>query len=301
MFSCYFQESKYTYIPVQSEDEPTLLNYTAQYRKNELRLKHFAGESQAATAHVARADRPNPNSEKLCLFLEEAQHFLVNSVSILFSALFCLLWQCYDATMEVNGGSTNASSCDNNRHPTMPERWIWTFHIAGPPRSEKERHAHAIPCCSTSGATKTKQGKKVKVDTHGMNVAEQKPNSKMGDDEYLEEFVPDSEVHNAFSSEAKFWKIVSYLYKMTRRICLDGEEQDPWFYKGTMYLISKYVPNKGAREQALLNLAICREHRNQLFTTWYDVEKAFDSMVGYIGKQWRNHNGEKYIAGNPSR
>ncbi|VDN03277.1 unnamed protein product [Thelazia callipaeda] len=131
-------------------------------------------------------------------------------------------------------------------------------------------------------------------------------------DEYLEEFVPDSEVHYTFPSEAEFWKIVSCLpnwkladsdgiynfikctslypdlYKITRWICLDGEGQDPWFYKGTTYLILKMSQTKldiatrkllgdnqlgtvgkvqGAEEQAFFNLAVCREHGKQLFTT----------------------------------
>ncbi|VDN03645.1 unnamed protein product [Thelazia callipaeda] len=90
--------------------------------------------------------------------------------------------------------------------------------------------------------------------------------------EYLEEFVSGDEVHHTFSSKAEFGKIVSYLsnwkaagpdgvytffikkctslqpdlYKIVRRICLNGEEQDPWFYKGTTYLILKDVPSKGS-------------------------------------------------------
>ncbi|KAI4293483.1 hypothetical protein PAPHI01_2757, partial [Pancytospora philotis] len=35
---------------------------------------------------------------------------------------------------------------------------------------------------------------------------------------------------------------------------------------------------QGAKEQALLNVAVNREHRNTLRTTWIDVKKAFDSV-----------------------
>ena len=35
---------------------------------------------------------------------------------------------------------------------------------------------------------------------------------------------------------------------------------------------------QGAKEQALLNLAINKEHLNALKTTWVDVIKVFDSV-----------------------
>lgn len=41
---------------------------------------------------------------------------------------------------------------------------------------------------------------------------------------------------------------------------------------GTMRMV------QGAKEQALLNIAINKEHRNMLKTTWVDVKKAFDSV-----------------------
>ncbi|VDM99113.1 unnamed protein product [Thelazia callipaeda] len=35
---------------------------------------------------------------------------------------------------------------------------------------------------------------------------------------------------------------------------------------------------QGPKKQALLSLAVCRKQDNQLYTTWYDIEKAFDSV-----------------------
>ncbi|KAI5170096.1 hypothetical protein PAEPH01_1241 [Pancytospora epiphaga] len=35
---------------------------------------------------------------------------------------------------------------------------------------------------------------------------------------------------------------------------------------------------QGAKEQALLNTSINREHKNLLKTTWFDVKKALDSV-----------------------
>lgn len=35
---------------------------------------------------------------------------------------------------------------------------------------------------------------------------------------------------------------------------------------------------QGAKEQALLNIAINREHGNRLKASWIDVKKAFDSV-----------------------
>ncbi|VDN04425.1 unnamed protein product [Thelazia callipaeda] len=89
--------------------------------------------------------------------------------------------------------------------------------------------------------------------------------------EYLEEFVPGDEVDHTFPFEAEFGKIVSYLpnwkaagldgvynfikkctslhpylHKIARRICLDGTEQNPWFYKSITYLIPKGVQSKGS-------------------------------------------------------
>jgi hypothetical protein len=38
---------------------------------------------------------------------------------------------------------------------------------------------------------------------------------------------------------------------------------------------------QGAKEQALLNLAINKEYSNRLKTAWIDVEKAFDESYHY--------------------
>lgn len=115
------------------------------------------------------------------------------------------------------------------------------------------------------------------------------------------------------------------LYEIIRRICLNSQSPDEWFYKGITYLIPKGIPKKGsdfrpitcmsnlyklttkcvtrvmqtivenrdllaenqlgtvrlvqgAKEQALLNLAINKEYGNKLKTAWVDVKKAFDSI-----------------------
>ncbi len=38
---------------------------------------------------------------------------------------------------------------------------------------------------------------------------------------------------------------------------------------------------QGAKEQAMINIAINKEHSNQLKTMWIDVKKAYDS-VGHL-------------------
>ena len=35
---------------------------------------------------------------------------------------------------------------------------------------------------------------------------------------------------------------------------------------------------QGAKEQALINIAINKEHKNNLKTSWIDVKKAFDTV-----------------------
>ncbi|VDN08132.1 unnamed protein product [Thelazia callipaeda] len=36
---------------------------------------------------------------------------------------------------------------------------------------------------------------------------------------------------------------------------------------------------QGVKEQAMLNLAVCKDHANELHTTWYDIKKACDSVT----------------------
>ena len=115
------------------------------------------------------------------------------------------------------------------------------------------------------------------------------------------------------------------LYSIVRSICLEGAEENKWFYRGLTYLIPKGTPSvgsdyrpitcmsnlyklvtkcvtetfqleverrglltenqmgtvrrvQGAKEQALLNLAVNKEHGNELKAMWIDVRKAFDSV-----------------------
>ena len=115
------------------------------------------------------------------------------------------------------------------------------------------------------------------------------------------------------------------LYEVTKKICLENQNESEWFYKGITYLIPKGIPSKGsdfrpitcmsnlyklttkcvtkviqeivenrdllaenqlgtvrmvqgAKEQALLNIAINKSYGNKLKTAWIDVKKAFDSV-----------------------
>jgi len=123
----------------------------------------------------------------------------------------------------------------------------------------------------------------------------------------------------------KFESIHLHLYEVVKKICLENQSQNSWFYKGITYLIPKGNPNKGsdfrpitcmsnlyklttkcvtkvmqaivenrdlladnqlgtvrmvqgAKEQALLNVAINKYYNNSLKTAWIDVKKAFDSV-----------------------
>jgi len=123
----------------------------------------------------------------------------------------------------------------------------------------------------------------------------------------------------------KFEATHLYLYEVIRKICLENQNENSWFYKGITYLIPKDNPTKGsdfrpitcmsnlyklttkcvtkvmqsivenrellaenqlgtvrmvqgAKEQALLDLAINKEYGNKLKTAWIDVKKAFDSV-----------------------
>ncbi|VDN05544.1 unnamed protein product [Thelazia callipaeda] len=55
------------------------------------------------------------------MLLDET-HFLAIPVSILFSAPLLTVMAMYDATMEVNGRNTSASSCDSNRNGIDSQR-----------------------------------------------------------------------------------------------------------------------------------------------------------------------------------
>ena len=123
----------------------------------------------------------------------------------------------------------------------------------------------------------------------------------------------------------KFESLHFHLYEVTRKICLENQSENSWFYKGITFLIPKGIPKKGsdfrpitcmsnlyklttkcvtkviqgivenrdiladnqlgtvrmvqgAKEQALLNLAINKHYGNSLKTAWIDVKKAFDSV-----------------------
>ena len=128
----------------------------------------------------------------------------------------------------------------------------------------------------------------------------------------------------------KISSLHSALYEVVKSICLSGQEEDGWFYKGITYLIPKGTPTRGsdfrpitcmsnlyklttkcvtqvmtlevegrgllaenqlgtvrrvqgAKEQALLNICINKEHGNMLKAMWIDVKKAFDSVNhGYL-------------------
>ena len=169
--------------------------------------------------------------------------------------------------------------------------------------------------------------------------------------EYLLEFPPTGTHETTFPSPTEFLEIIKWLpnwkaagcdgihnffikkitclheqiYKTIRDICINGREQERWFYKGITYLIPKATPKRGsdfrpitcmsnlykvttkcvskvmqieteirgllsdnqlgtvrqvqgAKEQALINIAINKEHNNKLKTSWVDVKKAFDSV-----------------------
>ncbi|TBU20063.1 reverse transcriptase, partial [Hamiltosporidium tvaerminnensis] len=98
---------------------------------------------------------------------------------------------------------------------------------------------------------------------------------------------------------------------LTVILCLEGTPQADWFYCGLTYLILKGIPRRGsdyrpitcmsnlyklttkmlaenqlgsvrgvqgAKEQALLNIALNKEYGNNLKATWIDVKKAYDSI-----------------------
>ncbi|TBU11070.1 reverse transcriptase, partial [Hamiltosporidium tvaerminnensis] len=93
-----------------------------------------------------------------------------------------------------------------------------------------------------------------------------------------------------------------YLYDIVKAICFEGTLQANWFYHGLTYLIPKSCVTKvvqleverrglladnqlgavrgvqGAKEQALLNVALNKEYGNNLKATWIDVKKAYDSI-----------------------
>uniref|UniRef100_A0AAF5PX20 chitin synthase n=1 Tax=Wuchereria bancrofti TaxID=6293 RepID=A0AAF5PX20_WUCBA len=59
------KDSKYTYIPINANDEPTLISYAGRYNKNETRSRQSSGGSQTIISHTAnkqKIDRPNSNS-----------------------------------------------------------------------------------------------------------------------------------------------------------------------------------------------------------------------------------------------
>ncbi|OZC11714.1 hypothetical protein X798_00894 [Onchocerca flexuosa] len=70
------KNSKYECIPVDVNDEPTLINYTGRYKKNEARSRHSSGESQTAISHPAnqdKIDRPNPSSNRVSMITKAIQ------------------------------------------------------------------------------------------------------------------------------------------------------------------------------------------------------------------------------------
>ncbi|VDM13125.1 unnamed protein product [Wuchereria bancrofti] len=61
------KDSKYTYIPIDANDEPTLISYAGRYNKNETRSRQSSGGSQTIISHTAnkqKIDRPNSNSNR---------------------------------------------------------------------------------------------------------------------------------------------------------------------------------------------------------------------------------------------
>ena len=170
-------------------------------------------------------------------------------------------------------------------------------------------------------------------------------------DRYLHEFLPEEGASRTFPSMAEFLRIVQYLpnwkacgvdgvynfflkkfaslhsflYEVVRKVCLEGQVEAPWFYRGITYLIPKGTPTRGgdfrpitcmsnlyklttrcvnavltleveargllaenqlgtvrgvqgAKEQAMLNIALNRAHGNNLRAAWIDVKKAYDSV-----------------------
>ncbi|KAL3994075.1 hypothetical protein ACH3XW_20240 [Acanthocheilonema viteae] len=65
------KDSKYAYIPVDVNNEPTLIGYAGRYKKNETRSRKSSDESQCAIPHVAnkhKIDRPNLISNRQVLY-----------------------------------------------------------------------------------------------------------------------------------------------------------------------------------------------------------------------------------------
>ena len=168
---------------------------------------------------------------------------------------------------------------------------------------------------------------------------------------YLKEFDPGIEEPIGFPSRKEFgdmiqrlpnWKAAGcdrvynyfikqmtglhdHIYRLVKEVCLEGREEDDWFYKGLTILIPKgkatsgsefrpitCMPTlyklttkcvtemlqleverrgllaenqlgtvrrvQGAKEQALLNIAVNKQYGNSLKAMWVDVKKAFDSV-----------------------
>ncbi|VDN07191.1 unnamed protein product [Thelazia callipaeda] len=72
---------------------------------------------------------------------------------------------------------------------------------------------------------------------------------------------------------------LSNLYKLTTKCVAHVMQLDVAMRKLLAdHQLGTVTQVQDAKEQAMLNLAVCKEHGNQLYITWHDIKKALDSV-----------------------